>query len=93
MAGDGLARSVTGLAEDASVSPAVVRGLVTAGALVPTELPEFAPFKQPDAGFAEPKLNGDQAAAARTLRDAVAEQKFSAHLLDGVTGSGKTEGY
>ena len=93
VAGDGLARSVTGLAEDASVSPAVVRGLVTAGALVPTELPEFAPFKQPDAGFAEPKLNGDQAAAARTLRDAVAEQKFSAHLLDGVTGSGKTEVY
>jgi primosomal protein N' (replication factor Y) len=93
IAGDGLARSVTGLAEDANVSAAVVRGLVTAGALIPTELPEFAPFKNPDAAFAVPQLNGDQAAAAKTLRDAVAEQKFSAHLLDGVTGSGKTEVY
>ncbi len=33
VAGDGLARSVTGLAEDANVSPAVVRGLIAAGAL------------------------------------------------------------
>src|SRR6188768_775464 len=89
IAGDGLARSVTGLAEDANVSSAVVRGLVTAGALIPTELPEFAPFKQPEAGFAAPNLNGDQAAAAITLRGAVAQEKYSAHLLDGVTGSGK----
>ena len=93
IAGDGLARSVTGLAEDANVSAAVVRGLVTAGALIPTELPEFAPFKQPEARFAKPTLNGDQAAAAKALRDAVAQEKFSAHLLDGVTGSGKTEVY
>ncbi len=93
IAGDGLARSVTGLAEDANVSAAVVRGLVTAGALIPTELPEFAPFKQPEAGFAAPRLSDDQAAAASMLRDAVTQEKFSAHLLDGVTGSGKTEVY
>src|ERR1700748_342596 len=31
VAGDGLARSVSGLAEDANVSTAVVRGLITAG--------------------------------------------------------------
>ena len=93
VAGDGLARSVTGLAEDANVSAAVVRGLVTAGALIPTELPEFAPFKQPEAAFAAPKLSEDQAAAATALRGAVTDAKFSAHLLDGVTGSGKTEVY
>jgi len=93
IAADGLARSVTGLAEDANVSAAVVRGLVQAGALIPTELPEFAPFKPPDAGFAAPSLNDDQAAAARALREAVGLRKFSAHLLDGVTGSGKTEVY
>ena len=34
VADDGLARSVAGLAEDANVSPAVVRGLIEAGALV-----------------------------------------------------------
>ena len=93
VAGDGLARSVTGLAEDANVSAAVVRGLVTAGALIPTELPEFAPFQQPDPSFAGPTLGDDQATAADALRQAVTDSKFSAHLLDGVTGSGKTEVY
>jgi primosomal protein N' (replication factor Y) len=93
VAGDGLARSVTGLAEDANVSPAVVRGLIQAGALVPTELPEFLPFKEPDPAFAAPSLNQDQTLAASALRAGVAAQKFSAHLLDGVTGSGKTEVY
>src|SRR6185503_4439525 len=48
VAADGLARSVSGLAEDANVSPAVVRGLINAGALVATTLPEFAPFAPPD---------------------------------------------
>jgi primosomal protein N' (replication factor Y) len=93
VAADGLARSIAGLAEDANVSPAVVRGLIPTGALVPTELPEFAPFPEPDAAFAAPVLNGDQAAAAAALREAVAANAFSAHLLDGVTGSGKTEVY
>ncbi len=93
VAGDGLARSVTGLAEDANVSPAVVRGLIQAGALIATELPEFLPFKTPDPEFAAPSLNEDQAQAARVLREASAAKKFSAHLLDGVTGSGKTEVY
>jgi primosomal protein N' (replication factor Y) len=92
-AGDGLARSVSGLAEDANVSAAVVRGLIQAGALVPTELPEFAPFHLPDPGFAAPILNPDQQAAAGAMRDAVAAKSFSVHLLDGVTGSGKTEVY
>jgi primosomal protein N' (replication factor Y) len=93
VAQDGLARSVPGLAEDANVSTAVVRGLVTAGALVATSLPEFAPFTPPDAAFAPVTLNGDQARAASALREAVKGQGFSAHLLDGVTGSGKTEVY
>ncbi len=34
VAADGLARSVSGLAEDANVTPAVVRGLIQAGALI-----------------------------------------------------------
>src|SRR5579872_7233596 len=57
VAGDGLARSVNGLAEDANVTPAVVRGLIQAGALVPTELPEFAPFREPDPAYVTPQLN------------------------------------
>jgi primosomal protein N' (replication factor Y) len=93
VAGDGLARSVSGLAEDANVSPAVVRGLIAAGALAATDLPEFAPFVTPDPAFAQPDLSEDQQAAATALRAAVVAEKFSASLLDGVTGSGKTEVY
>jgi primosomal protein N' (replication factor Y) len=93
VAEDGLARSVPGLAEDANVSTAVVRGLIAAGALRPTDLPEFYPFRAPEPEFAAPDLNPDQARAADVLRKAVMEKAFSAHLLDGVTGSGKTEVY
>ncbi len=93
IAEDGLARSVAGLAEDANVSTAVIRGLIAAGALAATSLPEFAPFKLPQPDFAAPTLNGDQGEAAQHLRGAVAAEKFSVALLDGVTGSGKTEVY
>src|SRR5215471_13068995 len=93
VASDGLARSVSGLAEDANVTPAVVRGLIQAGALIATELPEFSPFPRPDAEFSHTQLNGEQMRAAQSLRDAVVAGKFCAHLLDGVTGSGKTEVY
>jgi primosomal protein N' (replication factor Y) len=93
VAEDGLARSVPGLAEDANVSPAVVRGLIAAGALAATELPEFHPFRAPDPGFAAPRLSPDQSRAATALRAAVAAGAFSVTLLDGVTGSGKTEVY
>ena len=93
VAGDGLARSVSALAEEANVTPAVVRGLIDAGALGETELPEFDPVPVPDPDFASPALNLDQEAAARSLRVAVAARRFSVSLLDGVTGSGKTETY
>jgi primosomal protein N' (replication factor Y) len=90
---DGLARSVPALAEDANVTPAVVRGLIAAGALMEVALPEFNPLGIPDPDFAPPVLNLEQEAAARTLTGAVASAHFSAALLDGVTGSGKTETY
>jgi primosomal protein N' (replication factor Y) len=93
VAEDGLARSVAGLAEDAGVSPAVVRGLIAAGALAATSLPEFPAFAAPDPDFAPPRMAGDQARAAEALRGMVAAKRFSASLLDGVTGSGKTEVY
>ena len=57
VAEDGLARSVPGLAEDANVSTAVVRGLIAAGPLKPTDLPEFAPFREPEADYDAPDLN------------------------------------
>jgi primosomal protein N' (replication factor Y) (superfamily II helicase) len=90
---DGLARTVPQLAEDANVSPAVVRGLIDAGALSEVELPEFPPFPAPDPEFAPPALNTEQQLAAHLLRGGVNGGRFGVTLLDGVTGSGKTETY
>ena len=93
IAADGLARSVPQLAEEANATPAVVRGLIDAGALGEVELPEFAPFQTLDPDFARPTLNTEQDLAAHLLRSGVAGHRFAVSLLDGVTGSGKTETY
>ena len=50
-------------------------------------------FDTADAGRQGPQLSKDQAEAASALRQAVARGKFGVTLLDGVTGSGKTEVY
>jgi len=93
LAADGLARSVPVLADEAGVSPVVVRGLIEKGALVRVELPEFERFEIPDPDFATITLNEKQRDAAQHVVDDVAHAKFAASLLDGVTGSGKTEVY
>ncbi len=93
IAQDGLARRVGGFAEEANVSPAVVRGLIDCGALVETALPEFSAFQTPDCDYATLTLSGEQREAADTLVANVDSGAFAASLLDGVTGSGKTETY
>jgi len=90
---DGLARRVSDYAAEANVTPAVVRGLIDSGALVETELPEFTRFRTPDPDFAQPVLNAEQQKAANAMVQTVRVGAFAAHLLDGVTGSGKTETY
>jgi primosomal protein N' (replication factor Y) len=50
-------------------------------------------FGGADPAHPGPTLSPAQATAASALRDSVAAQKFSVTLLDGVTGSGKTEVY
>jgi primosomal protein N' (replication factor Y) len=47
----------------------------------------------PDPGFHAVTLTSDQQDAARTLTDAVAARRYQTIVLDGVTGSGKTEVY
>ena len=48
---------------------------------------------RPDPNFARVQLTPDQERVATALADAVAQQDFGVHVLDGVTGSGKTEVY
>jgi len=86
-------RSIAALAALAGVSEAVVRGLVQAGALEPVPVASDAPFASPDPLHPGPALSVLQAEAARRLKAHVAGQKFASVLLDGVTGSGKTEVY
>ena len=90
---DGRARTTAELARQAGVSAGVVRGMAAAGLLQPVAIPPEAPFKAPDPAFPGPALSDAQAAAAAELRGMVAAQTFSVALLDGVTGSGKTEVY
>ncbi len=93
IAGDGLARAVPALAQEANVSSAVVRGLIEANAIVATELPQFERFAVPEPDFAEVVLNESQRKAADSITADVSAAKFATLLLDGVTGSGKTEVY
>lgn len=80
------------LQQEADVSPAVLRGMVDAGLLV-METAAFVPFQRPDPEHQGPVLSAQQQEAAVALREAVAAKSFSVTLLDGVTGSGKTEVY
>ncbi|HEY3637963.1 MAG TPA: DEAD/DEAH box helicase, partial [Rhizomicrobium sp.] len=90
---DGLARSIPAIAEEANVTPQVIRGLIDAGALAAISMPEFASLPMPDPEFSPPNLNTEQAHAAAEISSHVAAREFAATLLDGVTGSGKTETY
>src|SRR3546814_19691415 len=81
------------LAMIAGVSDAVIRGLIKAGALEAAEVSVDTPFRPPDPDFAPPELNDAQEAAASELIHAVRARDFQPFLLDGITGSGKTEVY
>jgi len=85
--------SIRELAELASVSEGVLRGMVGAGLLEPVLVDCDRPYPPALPDFAEPTLNPGQREAADTFVAAVAERKFAPFLLDGVTGSGKTETY
>jgi primosomal protein N' (replication factor Y) len=93
IARDGLARTAAELATEAGVSAGVVKGLVDTGAIEQVALPADAAFALPDPGHAPVKLSASQGKAANVLRKAVTAARFSATLVDGVTGSGKTEIY
>jgi primosomal protein N' (replication factor Y) len=81
------------LARAAGVSPGIVRAMADAGLLIPALLPVLPGFHRPDTERPGPTLSPDQERAAAALRQAVTERRFSVTLLEGVTGSGKTEVY
>lgn len=89
---EGRQGTVRELADHAGVSDAVMRGLVNAGALEAVVVEADRPLPVPDPDHAPPQLNEEQKEAAASLSSAIGKG-FDPVLLDGVTGSGKTEVY
>jgi primosomal protein N' (replication factor Y) len=81
------------LALAADVSDGVIRGLCKAGAIEAVEVSVDDPFPRPDPKYHLPRLEEAQKQAARQFVSAVQAAEFAPFLLQGVTGSGKTEVY
>ncbi|WP_333869092.1 primosomal protein N' [Cypionkella sp.] len=80
------------VAEEAGCGTSVVKGLVKLGVVEEVEAPRDLPYPAL-ATRSTTRLAGDQVAAGDALVALVAQGGFSATLLKGVTGSGKTEVY
>lgn len=90
---DGEQATIRELASIAGVSEGVLRGLVNQGVLEAIEVDCDRPYPPALPDHAEPDLSPDQASVANHLVAAVRDRRFMPFLLDGVTGSGKTEVY
>jgi len=86
-------RTPAEIRHETGAGPGVVSGLCDAGALVSVGLAPPSPFAVPDLAATGPELTPAQITATAGLRDAVAKDGYTAIVLDGVTGSGKTEVY
>ena len=90
---DGLTRSKGEAAQEAGVSAGVIDGLIDEGTLATLVLPPEPLMRAPDPDFRKPDFFLGQLAAADALRTTVDQGGYTVTLLDGVTGSGKTEVY
>jgi primosomal protein N' (replication factor Y) len=90
---DGLLHGKSDLAREAGVSPGVIDGLVDEGTLTVEAMPPTPPLPRPDPSFAQPEFSPIQSSAVEAMRTLAANGTFHVALLDGVTGSGKTEVY
>jgi len=90
---DGLTRSKGEAAQEAGVSAGVIDGLIDEGALETVVLPPEKVALAPDPDFRKPEFALMQLAAGDALRTTVDQGGYTVTLLDGVTGSGKTEVY
>src|SRR6202049_5059537 len=80
-------------AREAGVSVGVIDGLVDEGTLATEAMPRALAPPAPDPSYAMPEFSRQQRTAVDAMRALAANGSFHVALLDGVTGSGKTEVY
>src|SRR4030081_2264769 len=90
---DGLLHGKSEAAREAGVSAGVIDGLVDEGTLMSEAMPRALAPPSPDPSFATPDFSRQQRMAVDAVRALAANGSFHVALLDGVTGSGKTEVY
>ncbi|TWB93658.1 replication restart DNA helicase PriA [Bradyrhizobium macuxiense] len=90
---DGLLHGKSEAAREAGVSSGVIDGLVDEGTLTVEAMPPPAAPPSPDPSYAQPDFSREQRSAVDVMRTLAASGSFHVALLDGVTGSGKTEVY
>src|ERR1700728_4384549 len=90
---DGVIRGKSDAAREAGVSTGVIDGLIDEGTLETLVLPPEPGAEKPDPDFVTTDFTADQKAAADELKATLARGGYAVTLLDGVTGSGKTEVY
>jgi primosomal protein N' (replication factor Y) (superfamily II helicase) len=83
----------SGLAHAAGVSLSVIDGLIGQGIFDTVFLPPPPVVAPPDPNYVAPRIAGPQQEAAEEILGSIRAGGFSASLIDGVTGSGKTEVY
>ena len=92
---DNDAMSVNDIQNIAHVSLSVVKTMIKTGILIPVEQRvknnNTFDYKYHDTGTVV--LSNEQQSAAGIIADALKQNMFSVHLLDGITGSGKTQVY
>jgi primosomal protein N' (replication factor Y) len=89
---DGFAWTKSGLAHAAGVSASVIDGLVQQEVLEIVSMPAAPPPPRPQIDYAQKDLTPAQQAAAEKLSESF-DKAAAVTLIDGVTGSGKTEVY
>jgi primosomal protein N' (replication factor Y) len=90
---DGLLHGKSEAAKEAGVSAGVIDGLVDEGTLAVEPMPRPSAPPAPDPSHAQPEFSRLQRSAVDAMRALAANGSFHVALLDGVTGSGKTEVY